>query len=358
MVLALTVPNSTAGQQKPLLQLGTSQAEPATVADVVGASEVLPLTNAFYVDSLTSVPAAQRDGSILRPFATIGDALAELSSAGGTLLIVPGTYAEIVNVEVPGGVHLKNIGAVGRTVSITGVIGLEAVQLTGIDCPTVNVSAAVRATNCSFTNFTAASATLENVSMLTLSVTGFCSGRNVNVGAGCTVGQGEFWYSTLSSGVVANAGSLTLRFCLVLSGAITCSSNADFLGCRLLNTGSAIGIGTQLTTDFASISGNLAALTFGTIVLAMTAPRITLSVVVPAVAAGQVGYVNVALGATKLKGLCSATSLIVANPTTDLVAAGAGGGFINVRFQAVDSIRFAFVGPLAGGAANFSVGVV
>jgi hypothetical protein len=46
---------------------------------------------------------------------------------------------------------------------------------------------------------------------------------------------------------------------------------------------------------------------------------------------------------------------IVANPTSDLVAAGAGGGFINAWVVGTSSIRFSFSGALAGGAANFLV---
>lgn len=79
----------------------------------------------------------------------------------------------------------------------------------------------------------------------------------------------------------------------------------------------------------------------------------TVSVTVPAVAAGSVDYVNVSMTGTRLADLTTAES-VVANPQTDLVAAGAGGGFINARVSATGTVRCAFIGPLAGGAANFS----
>jgi hypothetical protein len=79
----------------------------------------------------------------------------------------------------------------------------------------------------------------------------------------------------------------------------------------------------------------------------------TISVVVPAVLAGQVGYVDVLTAGTRLAGILAATP-IAGNPTADLVAAGAGGGFLNCRVSATGTIRCAFVGPLAGGASNFS----
>jgi hypothetical protein len=78
---------------------------------------------------------------------------------------------------------------------------------------------------------------------------------------------------------------------------------------------------------------------------------------VPAVAADAVGYVNVSTVGTDLEGITTG-QLIVANPTTDLVAAGAGGGFINARVSAANTIRCAFNGALAGGAADFVFGVL
>lgn len=87
-------------------------------------------------------------------------------------------------------------------------------------------------------------------------------------------------------------------------------------------------------------------------VLARSTPTATVSVVVPAVAAGQVGYVDTNVSATALGGITTA-DVVCGNPTADLVAAGAGGGYINSRVSATNTIRSAFVGPLAGGASNF-----
>lgn len=80
--------------------------------------------------------------------------------------------------------------------------------------------------------------------------------------------------------------------------------------------------------------------------------RETVSVVVPAVLAGSVGYVSTALVA-ELQFLPQFAP-VVGNPQADLVAAGAGGGFVNCWADAVGSVRCSFVGPLAGGAVNFT----
>jgi hypothetical protein len=79
----------------------------------------------------------------------------------------------------------------------------------------------------------------------------------------------------------------------------------------------------------------------------------TLAVVVPAVAAGSVGYVNVAMAGTRLADLVLNEG-VSANPQAQLVAAGVGGGYVNCRVQAVGVVECCFLGPLAGGAANFN----
>lgn len=81
----------------------------------------------------------------------------------------------------------------------------------------------------------------------------------------------------------------------------------------------------------------------------------TVVVPVPAVLIGQVGYVAVAMAAgTRLADLVL-NEAIVANPQAQIVAAGAGGGFVNARVSAAGTVEFAFLGPLAGGNVNFSV---
>lgn len=76
-----------------------------------------------------------------------------------------------------------------------------------------------------------------------------------------------------------------------------------------------------------------------------------ISVVVPAVAAGDVGYVDTTF-VGQLAAVPANTPL-TGNPAADLVAAGAGGGYINCRAPAAGKVRCAFVGPLAGGAVDF-----
>lgn len=82
------------------------------------------------------------------------------------------------------------------------------------------------------------------------------------------------------------------------------------------------------------------------------ASSITKNIVVPAVAADAVGYLDVDLSATGLAGT-TVGAVMVCAPTADLVAAGAGGGYINCRVSALNTVRLAFNGALAGGAVDF-----
>lgn len=78
-------------------------------------------------------------------------------------------------------------------------------------------------------------------------------------------------------------------------------------------------------------------------------------VVVPALATSALGYVNVSLAGSALAGLTT-TDNVVVQPTSDLAAAGVGnGGLLNWRMSASETLRLAFTGALAGGAASFQV---
>jgi hypothetical protein len=114
----------------------------------------------------------------------------------------------------------------------------------------------------------------------------------------------------------------------------------------------------MMLANVANVSGNNpTAETLAGIIRAVNTPGLpvltTVSVVVPAVAAASVGYVDVSMAGTRLSTLAVGEG-VVANPTADLVAAGVGGGFIGARVSAAGVVRCAFLGALAGGAVNFT----
>jgi hypothetical protein len=79
----------------------------------------------------------------------------------------------------------------------------------------------------------------------------------------------------------------------------------------------------------------------------------TISVPVPAVAAGTLAYLNVSTVGTALEGI-GTTDVVVGAPAADLAAAGAGNGdYVGCRVSAASTLRLTFQGTLAGGSVNF-----
>lgn len=86
-----------------------------------------------------------------------------------------------------------------------------------------------------------------------------------------------------------------------------------------------------------------------------TASTVTLVVPVPALAAATTGVVDVSLVGTPLEGT-PASAIVSVSPQSDLAISGLNFGyFIGARMSGTNTLRFQFVGTLAGGNANFSV---
>lgn len=89
-------------------------------------------------------------------------------------------------------------------------------------------------------------------------------------------------------------------------------------------------------------------------ILERSTPTATISVNVPAVAAGTLAYLDVSVAGTSLDGVTTADQ-VYACPTADLAAAGAGAGYyVGCRVSATNTVRLTFQGTLAGGAVNFT----
>lgn len=148
--------------------------------------------------------------------------------------------------------------------------------------------------------------------------------------------------SNLGSGQVGNLA----QFDNCVVGALQCTT-ARIHNCP--------GLAPTLITGDVQIdafSNNGSVTATGTLFVIGRAAKETISVVVPAVAAGNVGYVDAIM--TGQLALLPTGAPVIANPTEDLVAAGAGGGYINCRCNSPGVVRLAFIGPLAGGASDFT----
>lgn len=350
-----------------MLQSQSSTQSPllSDVVDVAGLAEMLPLSRARYVDVGTTVPAAERNGTIARPFATIQAAVDVLTS-GGLVLIAPGTYTE-PSVAVPAGRVIAFVGLsisptfTGPNVRINNSLqgGFNDIAAIGVDVANA-VSSVARATviNSTVVNlsggtgFRAVDSSITNASASSgTSTARACSFTgNTNIGGALEAVSCEF-----PSGTV-NVNVFTARFC-TFGVAIASITSQNLWKCRL----AAAGLSTlALTSDYDSIAQVLPNVTV-TGAFTLNGPqacKTLVAVAVPPVADGNVEYVDVTFAGTDLDGLVPAGSLLIANPTDDLELSGPGGAYCNIRCTAANTARLAFLGPLPGGAVNFLIGVV
>jgi len=358
-MLCLAVPQGTPSEVHELLKSGGTVVRPQLV-DVQELSNMLPLTRALYVDKDTAAPASLQDGSIAYPYSTVQAACDALGGPGGIVLIAPGQYTEPA-VSITGGqISLVALGPKSQgsnanvtfNNSVSSVSDLGASNISFINA--LASSGRIFADNCAITNFSAGAGVsiVQNCAVTNVTCTGTLQAYNTTFTNSTTLAAIESYSCTWQG--CSCTGNLIGRNSY-FTAAVIVGGTAQIRQCYF---GLSLAVTGALTTDLNSIAPILSAVSAFTISPLNISPRVTVSVVVPAVAAGQVGYVDVALGATKLAGMVPAGALLVANPSADLVAAGAGGGFINVRASASNTARFAFLGPLAGGASNFTLGVI
>lgn len=280
--------------------------------------------------------AAGGTGSIGSPFNTFADAFTAASADSATtfrpqtIWVTPGAYAEPPQTSAVGGFQLTVVGwNIGGDISLVPDVApsLPNIALTGAGTTLLNLVGC----NIGTAEATTGEITLQNsiASAVTCDV---LKATDSQVGAAA-------WTATTSA---------DFTNCVVGSGGGT-TALATFRNCPqpaapLVVTG-AVQID-AFTNAWQSITAST------TLTVINRPGRATVSVVVPAVLAGQVGYVDTVL--TGELAALAADSPIVGNPTADLVAAGAGGGFVNCRVSAPGTVRSAFIGPLAGGASNFT----
>lgn len=308
----------------------------------------VPFTTLMWVSSSTSTPTADQNGSDDDPFATIQQAVDALPATGGTICIVQGDYTA------------EDVAIVGAS-KLINFIGYGALS---VPWAALTAEQSVALDNCSTTSIDAGDA-LEMHEC-------FCSGPVtalgfINLNGGLLFGACSVGALTAGTGLKANgyvftntieANNINLQNC-ELQGNVTINDAAGQL--RLCE------INSPITIEFVGSAGVLqvdaythqrfltagASIVNGTLSVISALQRATISVVVPAVAAAELGYADVSTVGTALEGLAT-DDPVTGNPTEDLAAAGAtNGGFINCRVSAADTIRCAFVGALAGGASDF-----
>lgn len=281
--------------------------------------------------------AATGNGSIVAPFLTFAEAFTAAAAdalASGrpqTIWVTPGLYAEPPQTSAVGGFQLTCVGwNIGGDIAAVPNVGptLPNISLTGLGTTLLNLVGV----NIGAVSVATGEITLQNTVASAAVTCDVLKALNSQVGAAA-------WTATTSA---------ELTNCVLGGGAGT-TALAIIRNCP--EPAAPVPITGSVQIDAFTNAWNKVTATVAKTVIDRPA-QITLSVVVPAVAAGNVGYVD-----TNLTGELAnlpADSPIVGAPQVDLVAAGAGGGFINCRTAALGIVRCAFLGPLAGGAVNFT----
>lgn len=402
VVRAMNFEHPTTGQnnvQAELKQLTSDMIENTSAvagASVTDALDVLgaagappPLSRAFFVDVATTVQPDAQSGAISTPFTFI-QAAVDIAPDGSTIYVCPGDYSA------------QNPTIVGKALSIVGMMPgdwrplsehlIDPTQLRGPS--TITTDSFLTVENISVASIVSGndvvlfSADVGGVTLNTAGSSLYCIGAprherglpGLNMFAfqprvGSVRDIGGFsgliasGYTFGGIGTHITIGSVDLYDCKLLSTtggggagpAITGDGLCGWFRNCILDDGLIItgsGVAPRIELDSASYSTALQGTPPTTFTaIAVRVPdgllRGTISVVVPAIAAStDVDYADVSTVGTPLEGV-DVGDVVLANPTADLVAAGAGGGFLNCRVSAANTIRLTFRGVLAGGASDF-----
>jgi hypothetical protein len=307
-----------------------------------------PLTGVVWVDGSTAVPSSRQTGSILAPFATITAAVAALA-AGGTVLIIPGDYSAEPAVAVPFDIALINMAGLQygsvplRQVTLPSLVGNGSITIQGCHLANVvqSVLGSVTTQSCVISaDITAQLLYQDWYSSVPTRVT-------FSVAAiGAVMVGTSFSVPSAASDFALPAGGLFSAKGVTFSPADTIVFAAGVAGDVQLDGAS----------YYSLFNASLAPITNGNISHVYTGwSRIVTSVLVPALGATVLGYLDVSVAATELAPL-NPNVPVFAAPRADLAGGGAGSGyFVGCRVSAVNTVRMTFIGSLAGGNTDFTI---
>lgn len=320
---------------------------------IPGSGSSVPLSRVIYVDISTSVVGG--NGSIAQPFSTAQAGLAALAAAEAiiqdgnyTLMVCPGNYSGE-------GTLVWDPVQPSATLSIVNAAGGSwfSQDLTSNQVPMFDAVSNLGTGGITFTGVMVAGPA-GVVSVGEIAAQGSQFWNIVDTDFGVNFQNCSF---VLGPGGVFTNGGGRISGGRIQAGLINCGGTALIVDTCLFEIDAITFTGSpgQLFLDGMSeywYDTIAPVLTNGEIVqMGSQIPQETVSVVVPAVLAGQVGYAD-AIMLGELQGILVGDP-VIANPSADLVAAGAGGGYINCYCNSPGVVRCAFLGPLAGGAVDF-----
>ena len=248
--------------------------------------------------------------------------------------------------------------------STCGAVTAQNLNAVGTNPAQHNLSGAITTGQCLLTDYDTSSATITTTGAFEFSATSDPEGF-----AACTIGSVDAGGPLIAKNAVISqsqsAASFKLDGCSLQATLTLNATGGDvshtiyrttkFDPASVITFVAGIDLATVRVDAFSNqwMNNSVIGANVETVKVLGAVTNATLSVVVPAVGAGNVGYVDVSTLAGHDELLCEVGDVVIGNPQADLVAAGAGGGFINCRVSATNTIRCAFLGPLAGGAVNF-----
>lgn len=318
-----------------------------------GGASLAQLTNVRWVDKNTTVPLADQTGTVGAPFATLVQAKAALLLTGGTIMLVPGDY-ETEGTQTFDGVN---------PFAFINVAGLQMVQpdlspLVACHLPTINGTASKYVQGCSCLSLISTSGHIEAVaSEIHTQAQAFANLRLWNCTFTRDAGAGPL--------ITVGAGTMNLNSCLVrgngdmasLPAGVHSMTNCTFGAGNGFIDGPAPGVLVQFDAYTNQLYNDAYGPNFGananSSVVGLRELRISNGAVVPVLAAGELGYLNLDVSLVGVPPIPIGTPVTV-SCNNDLGVAGVGGGFIAfARTSAADTVRLALVGALAGGAELF-----
>ena len=370
------------------------------------------MRNAKFVDPNTDVPLAQQTGSDEAPFATIAQAIAALGLVGGgAVLLNPGQYpaeALVLATQVPltfrglsyadaAPCDLSLVTLASReTVALVDVFNfgsltyrfnlyLENSKVTGDAIHSVEGEGNCKLINSEVTGQleTDQGEARQSAIGLFFNNTGSCFLTDSNVvtqltASGNLIASGVVGQNFIPSGTTIDLTVTAVGYTLdnftcfrlqqvescQISGTLTVVDtelhqpirNCSFVAGAVLSgpAGASFQLDNVSYASFLAAGGTVAG--GATLEVLASQPHATISIVVPALAAGELGYATGSLVGTILEGIQPNTPICV-TATQDLTAAGAtrGGVYGSPRISAANTVKVAFNGALAGGASNFIV---
>lgn len=348
---------------------GSAQADPIPVASIGGGS---PLSAWWWVDPATA--SASPDGSPGNPFPTIEAALAAAVLASITALtleVVAGALTpaidqqDVPNLAIVGaGVGLSEWPSVTWTPHPAGSSTLELSNLTISGSLTVVEGAgtnSLRLDNVSMAGLVGPATTVDLVARNS-TCTSQAGANSVRLYScplwgltGDVADSFHAWDSHLVDMTGEVTGAVRLTACDIDGGALVCGGYEGWAcrGAPASLTSNGITWVDPLSWQWLNVS---TVLTLNSPAQVFARPaQATISVAVPALAAGELGYVDVSTVGSDLEGLIGGAGQIVSfNPLDDVEAAGAGnGGPLYARASALDTIRVAFLGTTTAHAVDF-----